>query len=54
MILDEDFAAEVTLTVRFSVDALSSFEMALQDLSRGKAEVVTVTSNETTLMPLSP
>ncbi|MFP4343199.1 MAG: IMPACT family protein [Anaerolineales bacterium] len=53
LILDETFAAEVTLTARFSVNGLPPFEAALQDLTRGKGELVLVESNETTLMPLS-
>ena len=41
-VLDEDFAAEVTLTARFAVEHLDEFQHALGDLTEGRvqAEVV--------------
>ena len=42
MLLDQDFAAEVTLTARFPVERLEAFQAALSELSNGalKAEIV--------------
>ena len=50
-VLDEDFAADVTLTARITVDKLPSFQAALSELTNGKvhAEVI---STENVLMPM--
>jgi putative IMPACT (imprinted ancient) family translation regulator len=50
-VLDEEFAGDVTLTARLSVDHLDSFQAALSDLTRGsvKAEII---ETEEILMPL--
>lgn len=44
-VLGEDFAADVTLTLRFPVDALDGFQSELRELSAGKlqAEVIETT-----------
>jgi uncharacterized YigZ family protein len=41
-LLDQDFAAEVTLTMRFPVERLEAFQAALSDLSNGalQAEII--------------
>ena len=51
-ILDEEFAAEVTLTARFPVEHLPPFQQALSELTEGRvqAEVLETT---TMLIPLS-
>jgi len=52
-VLDEAFAADVTLTARLSVDKLPAFQSALSDLTRGtvQAEII---ETKNVLMPLSP
>ncbi|MCP4143071.1 MAG: YigZ family protein [Chloroflexi bacterium] len=45
-ILDEDFAADVTMTIRFGVEKLASFEEALLELSAGKITVELMETSE--------
>ena len=52
-ILDEDFGTEVTVTARFAVEHYDPFQTALQEMSNGTLEAVTVETNEATIMPLS-
>jgi putative IMPACT (imprinted ancient) family translation regulator len=49
-ILDQAFAAEVTLTARFAVEQLPAFQDALQELSNGALEAQIVASDEATIM----
>ncbi len=51
-ILDEDFAADVTITARFAVENLAAFQSALQELSNGKLQAEIIETNEATIMPL--
>lgn len=52
IILDEKFAADVTLTVQFRVDSYEAFQEALQQLSHGTIEAEIVESNKSAIMPL--
>jgi uncharacterized YigZ family protein len=49
-ILDEEFAADVTLTARFVAEDLGSFHAALQQLSDGSLDAVVVQTDEATIM----
>ena len=51
-ILDEDFGADVMLTVRFVVEDLPPFQDALQELSNGTLQAEIVETNPTTIMPI--
>ncbi len=51
-ILDETFAAEVTVMTRFPVDALPAFRDALVALSNGTVAGEIVATDEATLIPL--
>jgi uncharacterized YigZ family protein len=51
-ILDEDFAAEVTLTARFPVEHLPSFQQALSELTEGRVQAEVV-ETATVLLPFS-
>jgi uncharacterized YigZ family protein len=51
-ILDEDFAAEVTLTARFPVEHLPSFQQALSELTEGRVQAEVV-ETATMLLPFS-
>lgn len=51
-ILDEDFAADVTVTARFAVDRFPTFQRALRNLSAGKIEALVMETDPATLMPL--
>jgi uncharacterized YigZ family protein len=51
-ILDEDFAADVTVTARFNVKETPAFQRSLQELSSGQVEAQIVETNENTILPL--
>jgi uncharacterized YigZ family protein len=51
-ILDEEFAAEVTITARFAVGRLAPFQAALQEASGGRLEAEVIETNEATIMPI--
>ncbi len=53
LILDEDFAADVTLSLRFKDEALEKFKADLTNLTRGRAEVIVVGRNPNAIMPLA-
>ncbi|MBN1487043.1 MAG: YigZ family protein [Anaerolineae bacterium] len=52
IILDEDFAADVTVTARFTAEYLPEFQAAIRELSSGTLEAEIVASNEATIMPV--
>lgn len=51
-ILDETFAAEVTMAVQFHADRLEIFQAALSELTHGRLTAEIVESNPETIMPL--
>jgi uncharacterized YigZ family protein len=51
-LLDEDFAADVTLTARFDVEEFPAFQTALQQLTNGQIEAEIIETNEATIMPI--
>jgi len=51
-ILDEDFAADVTLTARFTVEHFPAFEAALRELSNGQWGAEIIETDEATIMPI--
>lgn len=53
LMLEEEFAAEVTLAIRFRAEQLEAFANALRELSHGAAEAVVVATDEATIMPLT-
>lgn len=50
-VLDETFAADVTVTARFVIETLSAFQADLQELSRGSVRAEIVETNPETIMP---
>jgi uncharacterized YigZ family protein len=50
--LDEDFAGDVTIAVRFVADRVAAFQQALQQLSAGKIEAEVVEREDETIMPV--
>jgi len=52
LVLEEDFAADVTLTARITVEKLPAFQASLNDLTKGKVQAEVIESKEV-LMPLS-
>ena len=50
--LDEEFAAAITLTIRFRADRFDAFAVALRELSNGAVEAVVAAADEATIMPL--
>jgi uncharacterized YigZ family protein len=51
-ILDEDFAADVTLTVQFLQASFPAFQEKLRELSHGQLQAEIVASDAETIMPL--
>jgi uncharacterized YigZ family protein len=51
-VLDEEFAADVTLTARITVEKLPVFQASLNDLTKGKVQAEVIESKEV-LMPLT-
>lgn len=49
-ILDETFAADVTVTARFAVESFPPFEAALQELSNGQLQADVVVANEEVIL----
>ena len=51
-VMQEDFAAEVTMLAQFEMERFPIFQAALQDLSNGTLEADIVETNEATIMPI--
>ena len=51
-ILDEEFAADVTIEARLAVERYAAFQAALQELSHGSLESEIIETNEATIVPL--
>ncbi len=52
LMLAEEFAADITMTIRFRAERFDAFTDALRELSRGGVEAVVVERDEATIMPL--
>ena len=52
-VLDEEFAADVTLTARLRIETLPDFQAALSELTNGKVQAEVIETMDI-LMPLSP
>lgn len=46
-VLEEDFAADITMTLQFPVDALDAFQSDVRELSAGKLKAEVIESRET-------
>jgi uncharacterized YigZ family protein len=51
-ILDEEFAADITITAQFVTDQFPAFQDALRELSHGRLEAEVVETDLETIMPL--
>jgi len=51
-LLDEEFAADVTVTAQFAVDQFPHFQKELQEMSHGSLAAEIIETNEDTIMPL--
>lgn len=51
-ILDEDFAADITITAQFTVEKFPHFQTALGEMSHGSLAAEIIETNEETIMPL--
>ena len=51
-ILDEDFAADITVTAQFTVEKFPHFQTALGEMSHGSLEAEIIETNEETIMPI--
>ena len=51
-LLDEEFAADVTITAQFTVERFPHFQKELQEMSHGSLSAEIIETNEATIMPL--
>ena len=51
-ILDEEFAADITMTIQFTVAKFPGFQDALRELTHGSLAAEIIETNEDTIMPL--
>jgi uncharacterized YigZ family protein len=51
-ILDEEFAADVTVTVQFSVDSFPAFQSALNDMTHGTLDAEIIETNPEAILPI--
>lgn len=51
-LLDEEFAADITLTAQFTIERFPTFQDALRELSHGTLAAEIVETNQDTIMPL--
>lgn len=52
IILDEDFGAEVTLTIRFPAERFAVFNHALREISQGSLQAEIIETNPDTIFPI--
>jgi uncharacterized YigZ family protein len=52
-ILDQEFAAQVTISIRVPVDNLPALEKDVRELSQNKIEIITIETNDNTILPIS-
>ena len=52
-VLEEDFAADITMTLQFPVDAFDAFQNELRELSAGKLKAEVIESKETIVAVLN-
>ena len=52
LILEEQFAGEITLTARFREEEFPGFADGLRELTHGASEAIVISTNPATLMPL--
>ena len=52
LILEEQFAAEITLTARFREEEFPGFAADLRELTHGASEAIVMAADPATLMPL--
>ena len=51
-LLDEEFAADVTVTAQFTVEQFAHFQKELEEMSHGSLAAEIIETNEDTIMPL--
>ncbi len=51
-LLDEDFAADVTITARFMLERFPLFQSDLSELTRGEIQAEIIETNPDTIFPL--
>ncbi|GAB4276269.1 MAG: YigZ family protein [Candidatus Promineifilaceae bacterium] len=51
-ILDETFAADITITIQFTITAFPHFQTNLRELSHGALQAEIIETNEETIMPI--
>jgi uncharacterized YigZ family protein len=52
LVLDETFAADITITIQFTVEAFPAFQEELQELSHGSLTAEVIETHEDTIFPI--
>ncbi len=52
LLLDEDFAADVTITAQFAVERFAAFQTALEEMSHGSLSAEIIETDAATIMPI--
>lgn len=52
-ILDQEFAAQVTISILVPVDNLPALEKDVRELSQNKIEIITIETNDNTILPIT-
>jgi putative IMPACT (imprinted ancient) family translation regulator len=50
-VLDEDYAADITVTIQFPIDSFEAFQNEMREMSAGKLKAEVIESKET-IVPL--
>jgi putative IMPACT (imprinted ancient) family translation regulator len=51
-LLDEEFAADITISAQFACETFPQFQKALQEMTHGTLQAEIIETNENTIMPL--
>jgi uncharacterized YigZ family protein len=51
-VLDEEFAADITISIQFAIEDFQDFQDALREMTHGSLEAEIIESNQDTIMPI--
>ena len=51
-VLDEEFAADITISIQFAIEDFQDFQDALREMTHGSLEAEIIESNQETIMPI--
>ncbi len=51
-VLDEEFAADITISIQFAIEHFPGFQDALREMTHGSLEAEIIETNQDTIMPI--